>query len=90
MHFAIKSKTAKINKTLRGRTFFKGRLLKDSIKNDAKSIENEGDKKTSQKPLQKSMLGAILASKTLPKSQKNRIKNDVEKRPRKKAKKTPT
>ena len=35
----------KVNKTLRGRTNFKGRLLKINIKIDTKSIKNEGAKK---------------------------------------------
>ena len=72
MHFAIKSKTAKVNKTLRGRMNFKGRLLKNSIKIDTKLFQNEGAKKASQKPLQKSIWGHILASKTPPKSKTNR------------------
>ena len=43
-------------------------------------LQNEGAKKTSQKPLQKSILGRMLVSKTLPKSTKKPSKNDVEKR----------
>ena len=72
MHFAITPKTVKINKTLRGRMNFKGRLLKNNIKIDIKYMKNEGAKKASQKALQKLILGAMLASKTSPKSKKNR------------------
>ena len=43
-------------------------------------LQNEGAKKTSQKLLQKSILGRMLVSKTLPKSTKKPSKNDVEKR----------
>ena len=84
----MKSKTVKINKTLRGRMNFKGRLLKISIEINTKSIKNKGAKKTAQKPLQKSILGCMLASKTPAKSMKNRIKNDVKKRFEKISKKT--
>ena len=40
MHFAIKPKTAKVNKTLRGRMNFKGRLLKKHVKVTKKLIKN--------------------------------------------------
>ena len=43
-------------------------------------LKNEGAKKASQKPFQKSILGRMLVSKTFPKSKKNPWKNDVEKR----------
>ena len=88
MHFAITPKTVKVNKTLRGRTNFEGRLLKNNIKIVTKSLQNEGAQKASQKPLQKSILGRILASKTHSKSKKNRIKVDVNKRLEKKSKKS--
>ena len=80
MHFAIKSKTAKINKTLRGRMNFKGRLLKNTMKIDIKLLQNEGVQKTSQKPLQNMIFGAMLASQTLQKSKKNLTKIHIKKR----------
>ena len=55
-----------------------------------KSLQNEGAQKASQKPLQKSILEAILASETPPKSKKNRRKMDVKKTFEKNAKKVPT
>ena len=72
MNFAMKSKIAQVDETLRGPMNFKGRLLKNNTKIDTKSIQNEGTKKASQKALQKSISGAIWASKTLSKSRKNR------------------
>ena len=85
MHFAMKSKIAQVHETLRGPMNFEGRLLKNSINIDTNSIKNEGAKKTSQKALQKSILGRILASQTHSKSKKNRIKVDVNKPLEKKA-----
>ena len=90
MHFAIKSKTAKVNKTLRGRMNFKGRLLKNTIKIDIKLLQNKGGQKTSQKPLQNSIFGAMLASQTLPKSKKNQTKIYIKKKLEKMCKKVPT
>ena len=46
---AMKSKCVKVNKTLRGRTNFEGRLFKNNTKIDAKSIKNEGAKKQPKK-----------------------------------------
>ena len=88
--FAIKSKTAKVYETLRGRMNFKGRLLKKNIQIDKKSIKNEGSKKRLQKAFKNSILGPILASKTPPKSKKNRTKIDVKKTLQKMSKKVPT
>ena len=53
---------------------FEGRLLKNRIKIDTTLLQNEGAQKTFQQPIQKSILGRILASKTLPKSKKNLLK----------------
>ena len=89
MHFAITPKTVKINKTLRGRTNFEGRLLKNNIKIVTKLLQNEGAQKASQKPLQKSILGRILASKTLPKSKKKPLKTMLKKEHEKNTKKVP-
>ena len=88
MHFAITPKIVKINKTLRGRTNFEGRLLKNNIKIVTKLLQNEGAQKTFQKPLQKSILGRILASKTFPKSKKKPLKTMLKKRHEKKGQKS--
>ena len=45
----MKSKSAKVNKTLRGHTNFKGRLFENNIKIDTKSMKNEGAKKQPKK-----------------------------------------
>ena len=90
MHFAMKSKIAQVHETLRGPMNFEGRLLKNNIKIDIKYMKNEGAKKASQKALQKLILGAMLASKTSPKSKKNRWKIDIKTRCEKNAKKVPT
>ena len=68
---------------------FKVSTFKKNNKINPKTHQNEDAKKAFQKPLQKSILGPILASQTPPKSKKNRIENDVEKRCGKKLEKNP-
>ena len=68
---------------------FKVSTFKKTTKIKSKTHQNEDTKKASQKPLQKSILGPILAAQTPPKSKKNRIENDVEKRCGKKLEKNP-
>ena len=75
--FAIKSKSARVHETLRGRTKFKDRLLKNIQKFDEKSFQNEGAKRTSQKALQNSIFGANLASPNPRKSRKNLSKTTL-------------
>ena len=71
-----------------GARILRVRTVRNSIKIDTKSLQNEGAQKASQKPLQKSILGRILASKTLPKSKKKPLETMVKKRHEKKGQKS--
>ena len=68
---------------------FKVSTFEKNNKINPKTHQNEDAKKAFQKPLQKSISGATLASQNLQKSKKNRIENDVEKRCGKKHGKNP-
>ena len=97
MHFqaicqasAKNTKPQKLSSRLGKNTIFKVSSFKKTTKIQHKKLQNEGAKKTSKKSLQKSIFGAILASKTPPKSKKNRRKNDVKIRHEKNSKKAAT
>ena len=54
---------------------FKGSSIEKTWKRNKKSIKNEGAKKRAQNALQKSILGPIFGSKTLPKTTQRPLKS---------------
>ena len=83
----MKSKSVKINKTLAGRTNFKGRLLKNNIKIDTKSIKNEGAKKQPKKLAKNRFWDACWPPKPLQNRREIDEKTMLKKRKRKKTRK---
>ena len=80
----MKSKSVKVNKTLAGRTNFKGRLLKINIKIDTKSIKNEGAKKQPKKLAKNRFWDACWPPKPLQNRRKNHEKTMLKKEGEKK------